>query len=208
MRLAWLVVLWVLGCAAARPVATPVAARAAPAAAPVAAPVAESGKREAPPCTASQSELDRLSPKSDASIGAADHVTLRRGACFGACPVYSVTLFGDGRVTAVGERHVALQGAQAWTIAPELARRVLSEFARVDAFTRKATMIGHISDLPTATLVVSIGKRHAELSHYGAGFELELRLGGKDNEVLTRLERLVDQATETESRVQGCATER
>ena len=208
MRLAWLVVPWVVGCAAARPVAPPVAAPAAPAAAPVAAPVAEPAKREAPPCTASQSELDRLSPKSEASIGADDRVTLRRGACFGACPVYSVTLFGDGRVVGEGVAHVAATGAQEWTIAPELARRVLSELVRVDVFSRKAVLLGHISDLPSAELDVRIGKRSVLISHSGAGAELQWQMGGKDNALLTQLERLVDQASEAEVRVVGCAVDR
>lgn len=159
-------------------------------------------------CVSAHSELDALPQKPLATIAAADQVVLRRGACFGRCPVYSVTLFGDGRVTAMGERNVAQQGPQEWTIAPELARRVLSEFVRLDAFSRKATMVGHITDLPTATLELSIGKQKAVISHYGAGAELQWQMGGKDNALITKLEALVDQATEAETRVVGCSVDR
>ena len=202
MRVLWALCLW--GCAAARPVTpAPVVAEKAPV---VVEPVKTVEAER--PCAATHSELDALPAKALASIAPTDQVMLRRGACFGRCPVYSVTLFGDGRVTAVGERNVAQQGTQSWTIEPELARRVLSEFVRVEVFARKAELLGNISDLPTATLEVNIGKQRTVIDHRGAGTELQMGMGGKDNALITKLEALVDQASEAQSRLLGCASDR
>jgi Domain of unknown function (DUF6438) len=40
-------------------------------------------------------------------------VTLKRTACFGTCPVYTVAVHGSGLVEYLGEFHVAMPGAQA-----------------------------------------------------------------------------------------------
>jgi hypothetical protein len=37
-------------------------------------------------------------------------ITLERGMCFGTCPVYSVSLFGNGPVLWKGEKYVAVMG--------------------------------------------------------------------------------------------------
>lgn len=140
-------------------------------------------------------------------IRADDSVTLERTACFGKCPEYSVTLRGDGVVSAKGERNVASAGGQ-WTIDAELARRVLAELVRADVFSKKASLTAAISDLPGAVLTVKIGERQARIDHRGGGSELETGLAGPDNAVLARLEQLVDVATEADTRVVGCPVER
>ena len=208
MRFVCTLSLLVWGCATARPadpVPPPVVVEKTPVV--VVEPEPVKAAEVVAPCAVSRAELDALPEKALPTIIPSDHVTLRRGACFGRCPVYSVTIFGDGRVLAMGERNVAQQGAQEWTIEPALAQRVLSEFVRVDAFSRKATMVGNISDLPTATLELSIGKQKAVISHYGAGAELQWQMGGKDNALITRLEALVDQASEAQGKV-VCASDR
>ena len=37
-------------------------------------------------------------------------ITLERTACFGVCPVYKLTVYGDGRVVYEGKRFVRVEG--------------------------------------------------------------------------------------------------
>lgn len=46
------------------------------------------------------------------SVTAFDAISLSRSPCFGACPIYSVTVYADGRVTYYGERYVSISGQQ------------------------------------------------------------------------------------------------
>lgn len=62
-------------------------------------------------------------------ITAFDAISLSRSPCFGACPVYSVTVYADGRVTYNGDRHVSISGkqqAQADAVALEKLDRLLN----------------------------------------------------------------------------------
>ncbi|MGN6374628.1 MAG: DUF6438 domain-containing protein [Sphingomonas sp.] len=47
---------------------------------------------------------------------AAETITYHRGPCFGACPVYSVTVTPDGQGTFTGERFTAVTGTRSFTV--------------------------------------------------------------------------------------------
>src|ERR1700742_3139757 len=55
-------------------------------------------------------------------------MTLTRGACFGSCPVYTVSITGDGQVTYVGRSFVNITGEQHATISPDAVRDLLRRF--------------------------------------------------------------------------------
>lgn len=46
-------------------------------------------------------------------------ITLERTACFGSCPIYSVTVHGDGTVDWNGIRYVKEKGQRTWSISQE-----------------------------------------------------------------------------------------
>ena len=66
-------------------------------------------RRESPPC-------EPFSSSWPASAPAVDRVSLERGACFGRCPVYQVTVSSDGQVAFEGRANVAARGARAKTM--------------------------------------------------------------------------------------------
>ncbi len=39
-------------------------------------------------------------------LNPSDAITLERTGCYGTCPIYSLTIYGDGKVTYEGKRHV------------------------------------------------------------------------------------------------------
>src|SRR5688572_6950095 len=61
---------------------------------------------------------------------ASDQISMTRGPCFGACPMYTVTVWGDGRVQFVGERFVEETGDHSKTVD---AAHVAALFAYADS---------------------------------------------------------------------------
>ena len=72
-------------------------------------------------------------------------IQLRRTACYGPCPAYSVDLFGDGRVEYHGHLHVSVLGGRSYRIEPlavtELAKRFYEKgfFNFCSSYRMKAT---------------------------------------------------------------------
>ena len=113
-------------------------------------------------------------PSADASspAGSTAHITLERGPCFGACPVYTVTLEGSGAVLFQGRRFVADTGVSTATIAA----------ARVDSLVAELVAGGYFdfadryqagepgceryaTDLPSVTTEVRAGSRAKRIEH-------------------------------------------
>jgi len=56
-----------------------------------------------------------------------ERFTLARGACYGTCPVYRVTIFQDGRVEYMGEHFVKVEGMRTKKLGPQAMRRLKAE---------------------------------------------------------------------------------
>lgn len=86
-------------------------------------------------------------------------VTLRRGPCFGMCPVYEVTLAADGAATWSGERFVDRVGSYQGQVD-------LNDYGRLARFIQRAGFFGwdseyvaaNITDLPNYDLTVVAGQ--------------------------------------------------
>ncbi|MFN8380258.1 MAG: DUF6438 domain-containing protein [Anaerolineae bacterium] len=66
--------------------------------------------------------------------GAQVALTLERTACFGSCPIYSVTIYDDGTVVYQGERFVDVLGEQTSQIDPALVEQTVQMFADAGYF--------------------------------------------------------------------------
>jgi hypothetical protein len=55
---------------------------------------------------------------------------LDRGACFGACPVYSVVVYGDGTVIYAGETHVKVTGRRSRKLGKPALDQIASAFEK------------------------------------------------------------------------------
>lgn len=94
------------------------------------------------------------------------HVSLTRTACFGTCPVYSVAVASDGRVTWEGERHVAAEGRRTAQVSRAEVGRLRATILR-SGFYRLPREIGQVgTDLPSQTITVTIdGRSHNVTNH-------------------------------------------
>jgi hypothetical protein len=59
-------------------------------------------------------------------------VTLRRTACFGTCPVYSLEIFVDGFIRYIGIDFVQYTGERRAVVAQETVANLVADFLRAD----------------------------------------------------------------------------
>jgi len=125
-------------------------------------------------------------------------ITLERGMCFGTCPVYSVSLFGNGTIAWMGEMYVEAAGNRTDSLDPALVGDLydrLIEGGFLDLNDTYAYL--NITDMPTATLTVRNGTDVKQVYHYHGDFT--------SPENLTHMENAVDLVANT-SRWIGTST--
>jgi hypothetical protein len=93
-------------------------------------------------------------------------ITLERTACFGTCPVYKLTIYGDGRVVYVGGDFVGVKGTQTAEITRADVKAVVDEFYRIDYFSLQSEYTAPITDLPTTITSISIGGTRKQVTDY------------------------------------------
>ena len=95
-----------------------------------------------------------------------DFVSLSRTACFGSCPVYTVKIFGSGRVEFNGEWFTCVEGFALSRITRASAQRLLyaiveSGFTVFPDFDREDR-----TDAPGAMVLLSLGTDSHRVNHY------------------------------------------
>jgi hypothetical protein len=102
-------------------------------------------------------------------------IKLERTSCFGECPVYSVTIDGEGNVTYEGEHHVRVQGQQTARINPARVTELLDLAERIRFFDFKDQyrFIEHpdgthseVGDLSTQIVTIRVGGRSKRVEDY------------------------------------------
>lgn len=84
-------------------------------------------------------------------------IRLSRGACYGECPIYDLTVRADGVVSWEGKGFVAKMGSATRRIDPARARELFDAFARLSFDKGPAVYDSGISDTPTADLFIDHG---------------------------------------------------
>ena len=98
-------------------------------------------------------------------------VTLKRTACYGWCPVYSVAIHGNGLVEYLGEVRVDVPGPQTARIPRERVKDLLRSFEEIRFFDLKEKYFEACTDMPTAIISISVDGRSKEISNYYGGCE-------------------------------------
>lgn len=93
-------------------------------------------------------------------------ITLSRGWCLGACPVYKVEIDGDGTVIYSGEDHVAVRGEQRAHVSQEAVARLVEMFRKADYFSLQDSYRADVRDLPSFTTSITIGTRTKSVVDY------------------------------------------
>ena len=107
-----------------------------------------------------------------------DAISYETGPCFGACPVYKVTVSPDGRGTFEGRRFTAVTGERSFRITPAQYRAFAAHLAPLRPAEGAVRMSGEAcrqmaTDLPSAevTWFSQIGNSQSYYFYYGCDME-------------------------------------
>ncbi len=119
-----------------------------------------------------------------------DKITLRRTQCFGFCPVYSLTILGNGQVIYRGEKFVKIKGKRVSHIDDSKIRELAQEFRDVNYFSLKNNYENFsATDMPYAITSITIKGKTKKVKHYHGDFSAP--------KTLTRLEDKIDKLAGT-----------
>ena len=96
-------------------------------------------------------------------------ITLERTACFGSCPMYTVSIYENGDVVYNGEKFVSITREQITQIDPETVKLMVKAFEDAGYFDwKEAYDTQTVTDLPSViTSVTSNGKTHRIVRYAG-----------------------------------------
>ena len=99
-------------------------------------------------------------------------ITLKRGYCYGLCPVYTLTIYGNGTVVYKGEENVNISGTRTDNISEGEVRQLISEFEKIDYFSLNESDFIRILDVSEITTSLTINEKTKTIRHTGGPKEL------------------------------------
>jgi Domain of unknown function (DUF6438) len=101
-------------------------------------------------------------------------IVLERTACFGTCPVYTLTVLSSGEVEFAGEDHVKVKGTQTGHISAGDFARLVKKIDAIDFFNLRNRYDGRnpdgsgttVTDLPTKRISVTRGGEAKTVEDY------------------------------------------
>lgn len=120
-----------------------------------------------------------LSTRAQSTAETMRMVQLERTPCYGACPVYKVTIQADGTVFYQGFRHVERIGAFTASVAPEELQNLLRLANTVGYWRLKdgySVNDGgpHVFDMPGCNVTLSTNRRTKTVTEYGDAGPIQL----------------------------------
>jgi hypothetical protein len=111
-------------------------------------------------------------------------VTLQRSGCFGACPSYKLTIFGNGIVIYRGDRFVSQDGIRITTIGQEKVSQLISAFKAANYFGLKDEYLNYeITDNPVVATSLTIDDKSKRIDHYLGDSSAPTDLTKPENEI-------------------------
>jgi hypothetical protein len=109
-------------------------------------------------------------------------LTLERSACFGSCPIYTVTIYTDGTVEYNGERFVDVEGEQTGEIDPATVEQLVAGFEAAGYFDWEDEYTDmQVTDMPTFITSVTRDGETKQITHYGGDENAPLLLSYLEN---------------------------
>ena len=119
-------------------------------------------------------------------------ITLERTPCFGSCPIYKLTIYGDGRVEYVGTQFVAVAGPRSDTLTAGQVRELFGAFELAGYFKLADEYMAPVTDLPTTITSLTLGGQSKTVSNYGGCM---IDMPNKAPQALCDLETKIDTIT-------------
>ena len=123
-------------------------------------------------------------------------ITLRRTVCYGTCPSYRLTIFGDGRVVYTGAGYVKFCGEYSGHIPMDTVRQLVNAFKEADYFNLFDRYDVGFTDLPTYITSITFDDKTKSVLDYGG-------VGAGMPEIVDSLENSIDRLAGPKVWVQG-----
>ncbi|MFC2032125.1 DUF6438 domain-containing protein [Chloroflexota bacterium] len=118
-------------------------------------------------------------------------ITLERTPCYGFCPVYKLTIGGDGTVVYEGKDFVSIRNREETTISQGEIDQLVKEFKRIDYFSLNDEYTERtITDAPSVITSITLDGKTKTIEHYHGDFSAP--------EELTELEDKIDEIVNSE----------
>ena len=100
-------------------------------------------------------------------------ITLERTICYGMCPDYKITIYGDGRLIYEGRKFVKVEGTVNDTVTREQLGQLIAEFEKADYFSLRDSYRRSDdgcptfwTDNPSANTSIQLDGRRKSIAHY------------------------------------------
>jgi hypothetical protein len=93
-------------------------------------------------------------------------ITLERTACHGTCPVYKLTIEGNGDVIYVGQDFVQVKGKQTASLSPAQIQDLVSAFEQAKIFTLPDYTHEDTTDSPSVITSITLNGKTKTVNHY------------------------------------------
>jgi len=116
-------------------------------------------------------EIGTAEPVPVSTIDSDTRVMLERTECYGSCPVYSLSIAGDGTVAYFGKKYVNVKGAASRQVSVSDVQALVDQMLQADYFSLsvpEACPAGLSTDAPGATTSLTLnGRTHTVYHYYG-----------------------------------------
>jgi TonB family protein len=102
------------------------------------------------------------------AILATDSVTLSRSGCYGTCPSYEVTLYGNGRVRWKGDGFVEAVGERNYQIEPTIAEKVLHRFRSPEVLGLCGDYSQSVTDSASSMTAIAVSNARKTIHDYAS----------------------------------------
>lgn len=119
-------------------------------------------------------------------------IEMSRGPCYGRCPVYSLTLYGDGRVEYRGTEFVRVKEEQTTRISAEQLTQVLRDLDRMHFFTVEDRAFEWCFDTASTRISVSVDGRKKRVTTDGCNYPLKAAPKDRFLEIADEIDTIVD----------------
>jgi hypothetical protein len=92
---------------------------------------------------------------------------MERGACYGRCPIYKLTISANGTVDYEGIRFVRIEGKRRSKINASQIEELVASIKNADFFSLEDEYVTPATDLPSITLSITLDGQTKSIWHYG-----------------------------------------
>lgn len=110
-------------------------------------------------------------------------ITLERTECFGTCPIYSLSIFGNETVIYNGQKNVVVKGIKTSQISQDKIIELINEFKTIDYFCLNDSYAAPYTDAPSTITSIAIDGKTKKISDYGKSLDKLAELENKIDEI-------------------------